>query len=327
MPTNYTIYLVNNSVSTQTFWAFLAPPVVTQSPTLFANSNTSLQIPGLSTNLNSFTIPVQYVVGAGASNNAVGLNTVITSNATRNTDLNQGWQVTYATVPPNAGPIMPATASGTSGPTSIGMTTNPFDQQINQANNWHENMTFGIRTSSGSMGVTWTPNPSTVYTITPTLTFYIAVGSFMSNQLASISAISTGTQALPTPSAFNAVGVCTVLYSSKGIFSTYAGPPAPDELLSNANAVSQFLEMRGMARDQVIAGGTANYGANIVQGDMIVNSPILAPGPNTVHVTLGGVVQAPHVLAPGDHYTVPVNNASISVNNFAGAATLVLMYN
>ncbi len=239
MPTNYTIYLVNKSVNSQQFWAFLAPPVVTSGPELFANSNTSLQIPGLSSNLNSFTIPVQYIVGVGASNNAVGLNTVITSNATRNTELGQGWAVTYATVPPNQGPDLSGAALSSA--TSITMTSNAFNQQTNQANSWYESMTFGVKTQSGSLGITWVPDPSKEYIITPTLTFYIAVGNFSSNQLASIAAISTGSQALSTPSSFDALGRCTVVYSATGQFSTYTGVPKASDLLSNADALKQFL--------------------------------------------------------------------------------------
>ena len=87
MATEYKIYIVNASGNGQLFWAFLSEPVVSNAPNVFANSNTNLYIPGGSTNLNSFTIPVQYVIGAGASNNAVGLNTVIESSATRNTEL------------------------------------------------------------------------------------------------------------------------------------------------------------------------------------------------------------------------------------------------
>jgi hypothetical protein len=104
MTTPYTIYLVNNSSNTALFWCFLAPPVeLAGDPNVFANSSTSLSVPPMSPATNTFTIPVQYVVGAGASNSAVGLNIRIDSNITLNTDLAQAWEANYATVPPNQG--------------------------------------------------------------------------------------------------------------------------------------------------------------------------------------------------------------------------------
>lgn len=90
MPTNYTIYLINQSSSTQTFWCFLArPQEVASDPTVFANSSASLAIDSNDPATNSFTIPVQYVVAAGASNNAVGLNVKVNSTISQNSDLSQ----------------------------------------------------------------------------------------------------------------------------------------------------------------------------------------------------------------------------------------------
>ena len=99
MPTNYTIYLINQSSTTQTFWCFLArPQEVASDPTVFANSSASLAIDSNDPSTNSFTIPVQYVVAAGASNNAVGLNVKVNSTISQDSDLTQVWDATVQSV-------------------------------------------------------------------------------------------------------------------------------------------------------------------------------------------------------------------------------------
>src|SRR6185437_2348896 len=241
MPTNYTIYIVNQSVKSQLFWAFLSEPTITNNPTVFANSSTNLQIPGLSPDLNSFTIPVQYVIGAGASNNAVGLNTVITSNATRNTDLQLLWDVSYATTPPNQGPTVHMQSSGQSPAGTIEMVTNGFDQQSNQANEWYESMSFGVKTGNGFMGVTWEPDPNKTYTITPTLTFYITVGNYSASSLAGIDAVSVGSAELNTATAFDFNKNCTVVYDSTGSWSHYKGLPTVGQLSAAKANIKELL--------------------------------------------------------------------------------------
>src|SRR5262249_61371312 len=105
MTTQYTIYLVNESAVTQVFWCFLAQPQeLASDPNVYANSSTSLAVGPFQPGYNTFTIPVQYIVGAGASNNAVGLNIQVTSSVQNNADLGQMWDANYATVPPNQGP-------------------------------------------------------------------------------------------------------------------------------------------------------------------------------------------------------------------------------
>lgn len=97
MTTQYTIYLINNSASTQIFWCFLArPEELVNDAGVFANSSTNLAIAPNAGSVNTFTIPVQYIVGAGASNNAVGLNTKIDSFITKDADLGQMWDANYA---------------------------------------------------------------------------------------------------------------------------------------------------------------------------------------------------------------------------------------
>jgi hypothetical protein len=237
----YTIYLVNQSVKSQLFWAFLSAPTVSNDPKVFANSNTNLQIAGASSDLNSFTIPVQYVIGAGASNNAVGLNILITSNATRNANLKQLWDVTYATTPPKEGPAVPQAPTGDSPVKTLAMRTNDFDQAINETNGWYENMSFGVKTAQGFMGVTWVPDPSKTYTITPKLVFYITVGDYSSYSLADINSVANSSAALDTSTDFDLNNVCTVVYIRKWDWSHFPGMPPKALLTASRAQILEFL--------------------------------------------------------------------------------------
>jgi hypothetical protein len=241
MATEYTIYIVNANGDGQLFWAFLSEPEVTNARHVFANSDTNLYIPGGSTNLNSFTIPVQYVIGAGASNNAVGLKTVIKSSATRNTELEKLWNVDYANVPPRQGPSFPQNPSGPSPSGTIAMKTNVFDQIKNEANEWYESMSFGLKTSQGFMGVTWKPGSNKTYTITPTLTFYINVGNYSANSLASITAIANESAKCNTAKDFDVLNQCTVTYTATGEWKVAPGKPSQALLDSSKNAMLNFL--------------------------------------------------------------------------------------
>jgi hypothetical protein len=255
MATQYTIYLVNQNINPQLFWAFLSAPVVSNNPQVFANSNTNLLIPGASPDLNNFTIPVQYVIGAGASNNAVGLNIEIRSTATRNANLEQLWQVAYATTPPNSGPTVPLTPTGESPPSTLAVRTNAFNQPLNQTNGWYENMSFGVKTAQGFMGVTWLPDPSKTYTITPKLNFYITVGDYSSYSLADINSVANSSAALNTSTDFDLNNICTVVYSGKGEWSHFKGRPTPT-VLSAARAQNPLFLPEG--------GGTALSGSSAI---------------------------------------------------------------
>ncbi len=236
------MYLVNQNAKGQLFWAFLSEPEISDSPEVFANSSTSLYIPGGSQDLNAFTIPVQYMIGGGASNNAVGLDTLIISNASRNTALAKCWNVTYGTVPPNQGPIIPSAPSGTSKDGTVSMKTNAFDQQKNMDSHWYENMSFGVKTAQGFMGVSWSPDPNKTYIITPKLVFYIAVGSYSSNTLADITAVSNDSAICDTAKDFDSLNQCTVTYTRTGEWSVVAGRPAQAMLRSNREIMLASLD-------------------------------------------------------------------------------------
>jgi hypothetical protein len=184
MATEYTIYLVNNSASEEVFWAFLQrPDALAAQKGVFANSSTNLAVaPKVDGQINRFIIPVQYVVGAGASNQAVGLKTRVISDFSQKTDLGQGWLATYANAPSSKGPIIERAAPPEKD--KIAIEANHFNRMENEVAGWYSNMSFGIQTSSGFMGMTWSPDPGETCTLSPKLSFYVNTGSFGSNELA-----------------------------------------------------------------------------------------------------------------------------------------------
>jgi hypothetical protein len=233
MATNYTIYLVNQSSSTQTFWCFLTrPQEVASDPTVFANSSASIAIDSNDPSTNSFTIPVQYVVSAGASNQAVGLGVQINSTISQDSDLTDVWDATYANVPPNKGPKLTLDGSSSVGANSLKIVTNAFDQENNESNNWYASQSFGIQTESGFMGMTWSPSPNQSRTLTPKLSFYVSVGSFGDSTLADWTQVSNQSAQLSVPGSFSA-GAATVTYLNNGKWQITPGKPASLALLDN----------------------------------------------------------------------------------------------
>ncbi|WP_294334460.1 hypothetical protein [uncultured Sphingomonas sp.] len=224
MTTNYTIYLVNQSSTTQTFWCFLTrPQELASDPNVFANSSASLAIRSNDPSTNSFTIPVQYVVAAGASNQAVGLNVQINSSISQNADLGQIWEAKYENAPPKMGPSLTLDSSSV-GPKSLKIVTNPFNQEQNEALNWFSNQSFGIETESGFMGMTWSPSPNQSRTLTPKLSFYVSAGSFGDSELADWTQVSNNAAQVSVPTSFSA-NACTVTYLNNGTWSVTPGKP------------------------------------------------------------------------------------------------------
>ena len=224
MTDTYTIYLVNKSADTQLFWCFLAPPQeLVNDPRVYANSSANLAVLPNSPASNYFQIPVQYLVGAGASNNAVGLNVVVVSNVTNDANLQDTWQANYANWPPNEGPVM--AKSGVQAPANtIAIVSNAYDKVNNENNNWFANQSFGIQTEAGFIGMTWDPDPNQTRTLTPKLTFYVATGDYNSNALASWNDVSNNAQAVNAPSDF-LYNKCTVTYGQDGEWSITPGEP------------------------------------------------------------------------------------------------------
>ena len=221
-PDNYTIYLVNKSANTQVYWCFLEPPKGLNDSGVFANSSTSLAVTPNYPGVNTFTIPVQYVLAAGASNHAVGLNIKIDSSITNDVNLKDVWEAEYATVPPNQGPNMTRTSTS-SDDSTITYNSNKFDQVKNENASWFSSMTFGIQTNQGFIGMTWAPAPNSQRVITPKLNFYVATGKYGSNELADFTDISRTSAQIPL-SKFERLKA-TVTLEADGSWTVTPGAP------------------------------------------------------------------------------------------------------
>jgi hypothetical protein len=240
--TTYTIYLVNNAETTQTFWCFLGQPQeLASQPGVYANSSTSLAVASMAPGINTFTIPVQYTVGAGAGTLAVGLNIQINSTITQAAQLGDTWDAAYATVPPNMGPSLTKdSASAPSG--TIAIASNGFNQASNEAAGWFSNMSYGIQTNQGFIGMTWSPSPAQTRTITPLLQFYVAVGSYGSNQLAEWTDVANNAAQLTVPGSFD-LNATTVTYTETGGWAVTPGRPSD---------ISSYLALRGADRKSLV---------------------------------------------------------------------------
>lgn len=230
----YKIYLVNKEGSSQKFWCFLSKPESEISPEVYANSNTFLTVPPYTgSQENSFTIPLQYIVKVGASNNAVGLQTRIQSSVTENTKLREAWEAKY--IQKRGEKIGPTLhKAGTAPEGTLNITTNTYDKSAESLNNWYGNMTYGVQSEEGFIGITWSPDPARTYEIKPKVTFYVAIGSFSSNTLADINRISSNA-AMVTEDDFNGHEECTVTRKSNGSWSVTPGRPSRTAELDVAN--------------------------------------------------------------------------------------------
>lgn len=227
----YTIYLVNQSTDSMLFWCFLAPPhEILGQPGFFASSSMSLNVEPNYEGINCFVIPAQYVVGAGAGNDAVAPNAQIISDITQNANLNDTWAATYATVPPPQEPNLTKT-QGSAPPSTIAITSNNFDKVTNENNKWFSNQSFGLTTEAGFVGTTWSPTPEELISMRPSLTFYVAIGDFSSNSLASWTDVTNNAQDVSVPDDFQD-NECTVTYTADGGWTKDPGKSQIDILQS-----------------------------------------------------------------------------------------------
>lgn len=241
MADEYKIYLVNNSPSTQIFWCFLEKPEqLASDPLVFANSQANLQIESGQPGFNSFTIPVQYLVGASAGNEPVGSGVVVESSVINDASLKDQWYATYADVPPNQGPTMEKTGTASEDNT-IEIKCNPFNKEKNEANNWYSNMSFGVQTPSGFIGMTWSPEPNKTKTLTPKLSFYVSVGSYGSNELVDFTTISNDAAEISVPDSFDAINETTVTYTETGEWIVTPGKPDSTDASNFARLIQSHL--------------------------------------------------------------------------------------
>jgi len=169
---------------------------------------------------------VQYVTGAGASNNAVGLNVQIDSSIELNAELDDQFLATYADAPPNMGPLLGKTGTGAGGD-QISIESNAFNKGENEINGWFSNMSFGIQTAQGFIGMTWSPDPSKTQTLTPKLAFYVAVGDYGSNTMADWTTVSNDSAEIVVPDSFE-LNNTTVTYTATGEWEVTPGEPSAD---------------------------------------------------------------------------------------------------
>jgi hypothetical protein len=177
-------------------------------------------------------IPVQYKVGAGASNKAVGLSVKVISSITQNADLQDIWNADYANFPPPKGPTLGKSGEQTSA-NQISIVTNNFDKGNNENNgHWYSNQSFGIETGSGFIGMTWDPKAGQTRQLTPKLTFYVAIGEYGENTLASWDQFSNAAAEIHAPTDFSK-GSCTVTYTKESRWKVTPGEPLVRALAKN----------------------------------------------------------------------------------------------
>jgi hypothetical protein len=244
MAQTYNIYIVNQSSNTKNFWLFLKPPQALEAdPGVFANSSACLTVDSQAQGTNTFGIPLQYKVGAGASNQAVGLDIAISSNVTLDAELGQAYQANYQEeVPPKKGPKLVA-AGQAKDPSQLQIISNNFDQPNNEEHGWFANMSFGIQSADGFIGMTWSPAPGDTRSILPQFSFYISTGDYDYNSLAKWTDISTkaATVKLSDFKQFS----CTVTLNGNGTWTVTPGRPpqlSPETylaLLDSHHALSQ----------------------------------------------------------------------------------------
>jgi hypothetical protein len=225
----YTIYLVNQFNKTQNFWCFLAGP---DDLGVYANSTASLAVKPADPGFNYFTILDRHIVAAGASNLAVELGAHIVVNApvaaaassvAHDAALGDMWDANYATWPPNEGPSL--NLSQTKSPAgTIAIRSNAFNKAVNENNDWFSNMSFGIMSESGFIGVTWSPDPNMTRTIALRLNFYVVSGNYSSNVLANFNEFSNSSALIEVPNGFKR-NKSTVTYTASGSWLVTPGEP------------------------------------------------------------------------------------------------------
>jgi hypothetical protein len=229
MATNYTIYLVNQSSGTQIFSCFLQRPAeLAGSRSVFDVTNLTLGVPSNSKASNYFVIPQQFVVAAGASNQPVGANAQIVSNLILNADLSDQFSAAYVNSPPNMAPTLTLSGQEAS-PNQISIASNGFNQGSNENLGWFSNMSFGVNTASGFMGMTWSPSPAQTTTLTPLWGFSVTAKAYNTNYLALFASAFNNSAQLIAPNDFQ-YGAATVTYTATGGWQVTPGKPAGAQL-------------------------------------------------------------------------------------------------
>ena len=222
----YIIYVINQSAETQQFWLFLAQAQGFEGNQVFANSSAYMTVPANFPEGPSFSIPVRYLVVAGAQNNPVGLDIMIAPGYQLNTELDEQWNIQYAEPTQHRPPTM-RIAGSIANPNALLLQTLPYDKDEEAQANWYANQSFGIETPQGYIGMTWSPNPGQPLTLTPNLTFYVAIGDYGVNQLASLEQVANNAAVVTAPNSFDAGNEATVTCTQEGRWIVAPGSPVP----------------------------------------------------------------------------------------------------
>lgn len=219
----YTVYVINKSASKETFWLFLdKPQQLNVGSTIYANSAANLTIAANSDPEAKFGIPVQYKLGAKSTNDAVGLNVVVSTSQLKNVNMGDDWKATFYDGPEHQAPDLEK-SDGPVNPNEIGYSNNPFNPDKVILNEWYPSQTFGIETKNGFVGMTWGARPNKAISIAPKLKFFVTTGDFSSNTLADYTTVSNSAQAIEL-SDFLGYAV-TVTYTSNGEWELKKGRP------------------------------------------------------------------------------------------------------
>lgn len=224
----YMIFLVNELPSVQLFRLFLdRPQQLENNPATFAISTASLNVaPTRAGQIDTFTIPAQYQVGAGSGSKPIEVDCYPASFQFVNAQLTQLWEADYFTVPPPRGPDL-RLIDNSAGSHDIDIKTNPFSPAHNEALGWYSSQSFGIQTAQGFIGMSWSPNPNQVQELTPKLTFFVTVGSpgNGSNCLINFTDINNSSPPLNAPDDFDLDGKATVTLTATGTWVISPGAP------------------------------------------------------------------------------------------------------
>lgn len=226
MTDTYTFHLRNLQQHDKSMYLFLAPPMFAQDPeNVYQNSSTFLSVPLYNPDKSqTFKATVQYLLQVAQQSEPVKIGNQVISTAQVNANLGKGYQVTYSSDQGGAPDIVQGTTQRPPAPDKTNMVaeTNGFTP----VQNYYNSLTFGVVTNTGMTGVTWEPDNSTDYTITPTLTFYIAVGSYKPSALAQIDATSVYTAVIESGYGgnFDQFGNTWVTYKLDGTWDVEATP-------------------------------------------------------------------------------------------------------
>ena len=237
MATEYTIYIVNKN-DKRKFWLFLSAPEELSGLGVYANSSAYMTVAPNYIGTNSFTIPVQYVIGAAASSNAVGLGVRVSSVNTQQTDLKQEWKIQYAPPANHEGPTV--TKGSDPQVDQIWLDTLEYEKGEEPIKKWYASQSFGIETDSGYIGMTWSPITGETRKITPKLAFYVATGDYESNSLASWNQVSDGAAKI-TEESFSPSREVTVTRTSAGGWDITPGAPPKTDIASSLVVSHQLL--------------------------------------------------------------------------------------